>query len=160
MGKTRSMSDNPQGPGWWQASDGRWYPPQQAPGFTPATPWAQPAVGPLGRPEKIGVQILLAIVTFGLYGIYWAYKCHDEINNHTGEGVGGGVGALIYFLAGIVTLFMLPMEIQKMYERDGRESPVSATTAFWILLFGIPWYVKCQSALNDYWISKGAPPPS
>lgn len=119
-----------------------------------------PASGPLGRPEKIGVQILLAIVTFGLYGIYWAYKCHEEIKNHTGEGIGGGVGALIYFLAGIVTLFLLPIEIEKMYKRDGRESPVSATTAFWILLFGIPWYVKCQKALNEYWIAKGAPAPS
>lgn len=23
------MSDTPQGPGWWQASDGKWYPPQE-----------------------------------------------------------------------------------------------------------------------------------
>lgn len=26
------MSDTPQGPGWWQASDGKWYPPESAPG--------------------------------------------------------------------------------------------------------------------------------
>jgi uncharacterized membrane protein len=26
------VSDSPQGPGWWQASDGKWYPPEQAPG--------------------------------------------------------------------------------------------------------------------------------
>ena len=26
------MSDASQGPGWWQASDGKWYPPEQAPG--------------------------------------------------------------------------------------------------------------------------------
>ncbi len=26
------MSDMSQGPGWWQASDGKWYPPEQAPG--------------------------------------------------------------------------------------------------------------------------------
>jgi hypothetical protein len=26
------MSDSSQGPGWWQASDGKWYPPDQAPG--------------------------------------------------------------------------------------------------------------------------------
>jgi len=25
------MSDQSQGPGWWQASDGKWYPPEQAP---------------------------------------------------------------------------------------------------------------------------------
>ena len=27
------MSDTSQGPGWWQASDGKWYPPEQAPGY-------------------------------------------------------------------------------------------------------------------------------
>lgn len=26
------MSEVSQGPGWWQASDGKWYPPEQAPG--------------------------------------------------------------------------------------------------------------------------------
>ncbi|HWJ60554.1 MAG TPA: DUF4190 domain-containing protein [Acidimicrobiales bacterium] len=38
------MSDVPQGPGWWQASDGRWYPPTAKPG-TPVPP-APPAYGP------------------------------------------------------------------------------------------------------------------
>ena len=28
------MSDASQGPGWWQASDGKWYPPQQHPAAT------------------------------------------------------------------------------------------------------------------------------
>ena len=135
----------------------------------PSAPWDTagmsdtsygPNLGPLGRPEKIPVQFLLALVTCGLYGVYWAYKSHEEVKQHSGEGVGGAIGALIYFLAGIITLFLLPIEIKRMYERDGRESPVSATTAFWILLFGIPWYVKVQQALNDYWISKGAPPPA
>ena len=99
-------------------------------------------------------------MTFGLYGVYWAYVNHDEIKEHTGEGIGGALGALIYFLAGVITLFLLPIEIKKMYERDGRESPVGAATAFWVLLFGIPWYFKCQVALNDYWAAKGAPAPS
>ena len=31
------MSDTSQGPGWWQASDGKWYPPHQQPGY-----WAPP----------------------------------------------------------------------------------------------------------------------
>ncbi|MEX1217467.1 MAG: hypothetical protein WEA11_02975 [Acidimicrobiales bacterium] len=37
------MSDTSQGPGWWQASDGKWYPPEQAPGATP--PSGQPSGG-------------------------------------------------------------------------------------------------------------------
>jgi uncharacterized membrane protein len=32
------MSDTSQGPGWWQASDGKWYPPEQAPSGGAITP--------------------------------------------------------------------------------------------------------------------------
>lgn len=114
----------------------------------------------IGKRRKIGLQILVSIVTLGFYGVYWAYTSHEEVKQYSGEGVGGALGALIYFVAGIITLFLLPIEIKKMYEKDGQQSPVSAATAFWILLFGIPWYVKCQAALNDFWASKGAPEPT
>jgi len=115
---------------------------------------------PVGKRRRIGLQILVSVVTFGLYGIYWAYTSHEEVKVYSGEGVGGVIGAVIYFFAGIVTLFLLPIEIKKMYELDGRQSPVSATTAFWALLFALPWYVKCQAALNDFWSAKGAPEPT
>lgn len=37
------MSSASQGPGWWQASDGNWYPPQQQPGYqAPPPPAPQP----------------------------------------------------------------------------------------------------------------------
>lgn len=39
------MSDQSQGPGWWQASDGKWYPPEQAPGAQPP-----PSTQPMGVP--------------------------------------------------------------------------------------------------------------
>ncbi|MDQ3982713.1 MAG: DUF4234 domain-containing protein [Actinomycetota bacterium] len=120
---------------------------------------ASAASGPIGKRRNIGKQILLSIVTFGIYGVYWAYTSHEDVKQHTGDGVGGVIGAVIYVFVGIITLFLLPIEIQRMYERDGRESPVGAKTAFWILLFAIPWYVKVQGALNDYWESKGAPAP-
>jgi uncharacterized protein DUF4389 len=32
------MSDVSQGPGWWIASDGRWYPPEQHPNYQPPSP--------------------------------------------------------------------------------------------------------------------------
>jgi len=158
------MSEVSQGEGWWVASDGKWYPPTDAaaptaPSFQSATPAGADHTGPIGKRENIGLQILWSVLTLGIYGLYWAYKSHEEIQQHTGDGVGGVVGALIYFFAGIVTLFLLPIEIEKMYKRDGRQSPVSAMTAFWILLFAVPWYVKCQAALNDYWEAKGAPAP-
>ena len=42
------MSDQSQGPGWWLASDGRWYPPETPPATGVAFP---PPVGPSWTPE-------------------------------------------------------------------------------------------------------------
>lgn len=47
------MSDQSQGPGWWQASDDRWYPPEQRPGAGPApapAPAPMPTVAPPPAP--------------------------------------------------------------------------------------------------------------
>ncbi len=43
------MSNAPQGPGWWQASDGNWYPPEQHPSNSPPSP-PEPSVPPGYRP--------------------------------------------------------------------------------------------------------------
>ena len=45
--------------------------------------------GPLGQPRGIAFGIVLFIVTFGIYGLYWTYKTHEEIRQHSGQGVGG-----------------------------------------------------------------------
>jgi hypothetical protein len=45
------VSDTPQGPGWWQASDGKWYPPEQAPGYQPG------GVGDAGGGTDIGAVL-------------------------------------------------------------------------------------------------------
>ena len=128
--------------------------------YTPPTAGsvADLADGPIGYQRNMGGQVFLSIVTFGIHGLYWAYISQEDIRRHTADGVGGAVGVLLYAFLFPVTLFLLPMEIQRMYERDGRQSPVRASTAAWILAFGIPWFVKCQRALNEYWASKGAPP--
>jgi Domain of unknown function (DUF4190) len=39
------VSDVSQGPGWWLASDGKWYSPEQSPGYR-AEPWSADASGP------------------------------------------------------------------------------------------------------------------
>jgi hypothetical protein len=122
------------------------------------TPPPATATGPIGVQRNIGTQVLLSVVTLGVYGLYWAYTSHEDVRRHMADGVGGLVGVLLYAFLFPVTIFLLPVEIQRMYERDGRPSPVRASTAAWILVFGIPWFVKCQRALNDYWASKGALP--
>ena len=47
------MSDVSQGPGWWMASDGKWYPPEQHPDYVaPAPP--PPAAPPPASPPPAG----------------------------------------------------------------------------------------------------------
>jgi MFS family permease len=118
--------------------------------------------GPLGRRRSIGVSILLAIVTIGIYTFVWVYKTHNEIKRHSGIGVGGVVGLVIYIVIGPVTYFVIPSEIRQMYEAAGRQSPVRGIYGLWILLplIGpIIWFVQVQGALNQYWEWRGAPPP-
>jgi len=68
------MSDTSQGPGWWQASDGKWYPPESAPGAQ------QPAASSGGRLDigealsygwnkfvaNLSTMILIVIIIFGV----------------------------------------------------------------------------------------------
>lgn len=115
--------------------------------------------GPLGHPRGIGFAILLFIVTFGLYSIYWVFKTQDEVKEHSGQGVGGVIGLVIYLLLSIVTIFLIPSEVGKMYKLDGREAPFSGWTGLWLLLPIIGmfvWFIKIQGALNRYWESKAA----
>lgn len=56
------MSDSSQGPGWWQASDGRWYPPQPA-NLAPTPPPANKSnKGCLTALAIVGVLAVLGII--------------------------------------------------------------------------------------------------
>ena len=116
--------------------------------------------GPLGQPRGIGFGILLFIVTLGFYSWYWAFKTHEEIRQHSGEGLGGVLGLVIWILISPVSGFVIPSEIGKMYESDGREPPVNGWTGLWLFPGGIliipaiVWFVKVQGSLNRYWEEK------
>jgi hypothetical protein len=51
------VSESPEGPGWWQASDGKWYPPEQAPGY-------QAGVGGVGGVSTSGGTDLGSVFTY------------------------------------------------------------------------------------------------
>jgi amino acid transporter len=113
--------------------------------------------GPLGQPRGIGFGILLFIITFGLYSLYWVFKTQDEVKNHSNQGVGGVLGLVIYIVVSIVTWFLVPSEVGKMYQQDGREAPFTGWTGLWLLLpiiGAFVWFIKVQGALNRYWESK------
>ena len=135
-------------------------PPGEPPG--PPVPYGQslPArYGPPGPVRSIGVSILLAIVTFGIYTYVWVWMTQGEMKRYTGAGVSGPVGFVIYLVVSPVTYFLVPYEVNHMLQRAGRSSRVTGVTGLWILLplFGpLIWFVKVQGQLNDYWRSLGA----
>ena len=116
--------------------------------------------GPLGQPRGIGFGILMFIVTLGFYSWYWVYKTEEEMKLHTGEGLGGVLGLVIWIVLHPVMAFVIPSEIGKMYKKDGQEPPMSGWTGLWLFPFGyliipaIVWFVKVQEALNRYWEEK------
>jgi Domain of unknown function (DUF4234) len=129
---------------------------------------AQPAAAapatadrPIGHQRGNAFVILMYIFTFGIYAIYWYYKSFEEVKAHRKQGVGGIAGVLLAFI--IVSIFLLPAYVGRMYNEDGNQNnPVSGLTGFWVLLpyaGVIIWLYKIQTALNQYWASKGAPPP-
>jgi Domain of unknown function (DUF4234) len=131
--------------------------PMPAPGAAPAM------VAPIGQVRSTGTCVLLTIVTLGFYTWYWYYKTHDEMKQHSGTGIGGGVALILAIFVGVVMPFLSSNEVGGLYERRGQARPVSAATGLWALLLGwfffvglIVWFVKTNGALNDYWRSLGA----
>jgi len=115
------------------------------------------STGPLGQPRGVGFGILMFIVTLGIYSIYWAYKTQEEMKQHTGDGLGGVIGLVVWVVLNIVSFFVIPSETGNMFQKDGQEKPVTGKTGFWVLLpiaGGIVWFVKVQGALNRYWQGK------
>ncbi len=115
--------------------------------------------GPLGKPRGIGFAILMFIITLSIYSYYWVFKTQDEVKEHSGVGVGGVLGLVIYIVVQPVTWFLIPSEVGKMHKADGRVAPFTGWTGLWLLLpiiGAFVWFIKIQGALNRYWESKAA----
>lgn len=132
---------------------------------TPGTPLPPQAYGgrgpgPLGQVRGTGISFLLMVVTFGIYGLVYYYQTHEEMKQHSGQGLGGTVALLLSLFVGPVMVFLHPAEVGALRERAGLEKRVSGVTGLWNLLpfvGTIVWFVKTNGALNDYWTSQGAP---
>lgn len=116
------------------------------------------AADPPGHSRSVAVSILLAVVTLGIYCYVWTYRTQREIKDHSGLGVGGGIGLLVYLVVAPVTFFLVANDVKDLYERRGQPAPVTALTGLWVLLplaGPLVWFVKVQGALNDYWTASG-----
>lgn len=107
------MSDTSQGPGWWQASDGKWYPPEQQPGYQ-APGGGAPAGGAGGTDlgatltyawnkfiQNIGEWIAIWGITVGFF-ILWFFLV--IVIAFSSSGFGGGFGLRFNFLGIIMWL--------------------------------------------------------
>lgn len=146
-------------------------PPQQPPGYQQQQPYGAPQqymTGPGPVPQSLGeiwynptANILLFIVTCGIWGVAWSYRTHDDLQKHNGDGLGGGVALIISLFLSVVIMFTVPMELEKAYQRRGWQSPESTMLGLWFLLPVIGqfvWYLKIQRALNAYWQAMGSRP--
>lgn len=133
------------------------------PGAPPEMPYVPMAMGPLGKVRPTGICILLAIVTLGIYTLVWWYQVHEELKRHTGRGLGGLVALLLAIFVGIVMPYFTSNEVGAARKAAGQEEKVNAVTGLWyfpgmlILVGPIIWFVKTNAALNEYWVSRGAP---
>jgi hypothetical protein len=100
---------------------------------------------------------VLSIVTFGIYHFYWVFKNFDEMQRHTGRGLGGVLALVVAILIDPVIWFVMPSEVGRMYREDGQAEPMTGWTGLWMFLPIAGWFVwiiKIQGALNRYWESK------
>jgi uncharacterized membrane protein YjjB (DUF3815 family) len=128
-----------------------------------------PATGAVGNTRSIPLSILWAILTLGIYTFFWVYRTQEELRNYSGQGLGGPLGLVVYLgsmLVGyvfvIVTGVLIAGELQRLYEREGREPPCTALWGLWLLLPIVGhfvWFIRVQGGLNEFWQSKGAPAP-
>jgi hypothetical protein len=100
--------NQPPGPGWWLASDGRYYPPEQAPANQGPPPPAFSAYTPYGAPvtQTSTNGLAIASMVLGILWIYWigsilalvfGYFAKGQIDRSGGRQTGRGMA-----IAGIV----------------------------------------------------------
>ena len=97
------------------------FPPYRHP--PPATRRCRPAgtrrpAGPVGEVRGTGLQMLLFVVTLGIWGYVYFFQTHDEMKRHSGEGIGGVLALMVSLFARIVSPFLLSHEVGGLYERE------------------------------------------
>jgi hypothetical protein len=111
-GPPQGPGQGPPPPGWWQASDGRWYPPQAAPG---------------GYQQPHGVAtktngLAIASLAFGIFWLYWVGSllaiilgaiALKQIDSSGGRQTGKGmaIGGLVLGVLAIIGLILLVLAI-------------------------------------------------
>lgn len=121
----------------------------------------------MGKVRFIFTPLLLSLITFGIYGLVWLYKIHDEMLLHTRDlsiKPGAAVGFLFIpffnvFWA-IYLIFHVPSLVKKMDMADNVAVSEQTNPALIGILGLVPvvnifWSAMVQNALNRHWKRHG-----
>jgi hypothetical protein len=174
------MSDASGGPGWWHASDGKWYPPEQHPNYRPPPPPPPPpgqaitaqgrqvpvaaakplAESDLGKDRSPASVLGLSIITFGIYYLVWYYKINNEIRHHDpdikvspGWAVAAiSIGAILFFIPPLVSSYTTAARIRQMQLDDRATQTISPVVALLLHIFlGIGYPLYVASQPREHW---------
>jgi len=163
------VSDASQGPGWWQASDGKWYPPEQAPGAQPAASGgggggsldigAALSYGWSKFVENIGVIIVIVLIIFGVQIVFNIFRqiivgSFDSFILGTAFGfITWAIGWFLYFLlsAGLIRAALAITRGEKpetamLFSTDNL-GPFAVASVFVALLTFVGFFFCCVGAL-------------
>ncbi len=106
---------------------------------------------PVGRTAHIKyrnmvVQVVLAIVTFGIYTIYWYYVTLDELHRANGKAEGAGMWTLLSIipLVNLIAQWHHSFEYARFVDD---KYPGIAIFILWIVFSPVVWFLV-QSDLN------------
>jgi hypothetical protein len=162
------MSEVAQGPGWWQASDGKWYPPQQAPQQAPQWTPAPAGYGygaagsrQVGKTRNPWGAWGLSLITFGVYYVVWWFRVNREVHDYEPSiEVEPGLAAVALFvpIANIVTIVKTGGRIGRAQQAVGSAERCSGGIGFLLAILLATHIVYYQSQLNTIWARYGSPP--
>jgi hypothetical protein len=113
---------------------------------------------PIGKPRSVGLTILVAIVTLGIWTWVWSYLNGEELKNYRRDGLGGVAYLLITIFISPVTMFLMASEVEQLYVDAGEQPRITTLWGLWFLLpliGNIIWYVRIQKAINEFWQARG-----
>lgn len=124
----------------------------------PQQPAPEPGSGPIGTPRSVGLTILVAIVTFGIWTWVWSYLNGEELKAYRHNGLGGVAYLLITIIVMPVTMLLMANEVENLYREAGEQPRITTLWGLWFLLpliGNIVWYVRIQNAINEFWQARG-----
>lgn len=93
------------------------------------------------------IQVILYIITFGIYGLYWFYVTFNELSTANGKNEGSGCLWTFLLLIPIANLFSWWQHSAEYAEFVDNKYPGIAIFILWIVFTPAVWFLV-QSDLN------------